>query len=61
MIVLNEAFHGRTIAAISAAPRSYMIEGFGPLVDGFDVVAIDNLNELRAKITDQTAAIILNL
>ena len=57
LIVMEEAFHGRTMAAISAAPRPYMIDGFGPLVEGFDVVPIGNLNELRAAITDETAAI----
>ena len=37
--------------------REKLIKGFGPLVDGFDQVAFGNLNELRAAITDETAAI----
>lgn len=59
MICSDGAFHGRTIAAISAAPRSYMIEGFGPLVDGFDIVKFNDVASLEAAITPETAAICL--
>jgi len=33
------------------------LNGFGPVVDGFDQVAFGNLNEMRAAITPETAAI----
>jgi acetylornithine/N-succinyldiaminopimelate aminotransferase len=35
------------------------MDGFLPAVDGFDQVAFGNLNELRAAITDRTAAILV--
>ena len=35
------------------------MEGFGPKVEGFDQVSFGNLNELRAAITEETAAILL--
>jgi acetylornithine/N-succinyldiaminopimelate aminotransferase len=57
IITVTSSFHGRTLAAISAAKGEKLIKGFGPLVDGFDQVAWGNLNELRAAITDETAAI----
>jgi acetylornithine/N-succinyldiaminopimelate aminotransferase len=57
IITVAGAFHGRTLTAISAARSEKLIKGFGPLVDGFDQVAFGNLNELRAAITDETAAI----
>jgi acetylornithine/N-succinyldiaminopimelate aminotransferase len=57
VITVTGGFHGRTLAAISAGRSEKLIHGFGPLVDGFDQVAWDNLNELRAAITDETAAI----
>lgn len=57
IITVTSSFHGRTLAAISAAKAEKLIKGFGPLVDGFDQVAWGNLNELRAAITDETAAI----
>jgi acetylornithine/N-succinyldiaminopimelate aminotransferase len=57
IVVMEGAFHGRTLGAISASKAEKMVKGFGPLLDGFDQVAFGNLNELRAAITPQTAAI----
>jgi len=57
IIVIEGAFHGRTLGAISASKAEKMVKGFGPLLDGFDQVAFGNLNELRAAITPHTAAI----
>lgn len=57
IIVIEGAFHGRTLAAISASKAEKMVKGFGPLLEGFDQVAFGNLNELRAAITPETAAI----
>jgi acetylornithine/N-succinyldiaminopimelate aminotransferase len=57
IIVIQGAFHGRTLGAISAAKSEEMVTGFGPLLDGFDQVAFGNLNEMRAAITAETAAI----
>jgi acetylornithine/N-succinyldiaminopimelate aminotransferase len=57
ILTVTGAFHGRTLAAISAARSEKLTKGFGPLVEGFDQVAFNNLNELRAAITDETAAI----
>ncbi|WP_445679265.1 aspartate aminotransferase family protein [Radicibacter daui] len=57
VITVGGAFHGRTLAAISAVKSAKLTDGFGPLVDGFDQVAFGNMNEMRAAITDETAAI----
>ena len=57
IIVIQGAFHGRTLGAISASKAEKMVKGFGPLLEGFDQVAFGNLNELRAAITPETAAI----
>lgn len=59
VITFEQSFHGRTLTAISAAKQEKLVKGFGPLVDGFDQVAFGNLNELRAAITPETAAICL--
>jgi acetylornithine/N-succinyldiaminopimelate aminotransferase len=58
-IVASGAFHGRSTTAIAAAKSEKMVKGFGPLLDAFDQVAFDNLNELRAAITPETGAIIV--
>ena len=57
VVTVGGAFHGRTLAAIAAARTEKLVNGFGPMVEGFDQVAFGNLNELRMVITDETAAI----
>ena len=52
-------FHGRTLAAIAASKTDKMTKGFGPMTDGFDLVAWENLNEVRNAITAETAAILI--
>jgi len=59
VITCRGAFHGRSLATISAGRQEKHIKGFEPLVDGFDQVAFENLNEMRAAITKETAAILI--
>jgi acetylornithine/N-succinyldiaminopimelate aminotransferase len=59
IIGFNGSFHGRTLATLAAAGNEKYLAGFGPPVDGFDHVAFNNLNELRAAITNETAAILV--
>jgi acetylornithine/N-succinyldiaminopimelate aminotransferase len=59
VITCTGAFHGRTLATISAAGQDKLLKGFLPEVDGFDHVAFANLNELRAAIGPATAAILV--
>jgi acetylornithine/N-succinyldiaminopimelate aminotransferase len=59
VICCEGAFHGRTLATIAAGGQEKHLAGFAPVVDGFDHVAYDNLNELRNAITAETAAILV--
>jgi len=59
VITCSSAFHGRTMATLSAAGNLKYLEGFGPESEGFDHVAFGNMNELRAAITPETAAILV--
>ena len=59
IITCEGAFHGRTLTTLSAAQNPKHIEGFGPITEGFDQVAFGNLNELRAAITPETGAILV--
>jgi len=59
ILTVRGAFHGRTLAAISAGGQEKHLDGFAPRVDGFDQVAFGNLNEARAAITPQTAAVVV--
>jgi len=59
VIACNGSFHGRTLATLAAAGNEKYLKGFEPVVDGFDHVPFENLNALRAAITPQTAAILV--
>lgn len=59
MISIEGAFHGRTLATIAAGGNKKHLEGFGPVVDGFDQVPFGNMNALRNAITPETAGVIL--
>jgi acetylornithine/N-succinyldiaminopimelate aminotransferase len=59
IICSNQAFHGRTMATISAAGQEKLLKGFEPAMDGFDHVGFGNLNETRAAIGDKSAGILI--
>ncbi len=57
-ITFHNAFHGRTIATITAAGGEKLVKGFGPLPTGFVHCALDR-DEVRSALDAQTAAIII--
>src|SRR6202051_4244207 len=59
VIGCHGSFHGRSFATLAAAGAEGYLKGFGPVMDGFDHVAFNNLNEMRAAVTDETAAILV--
>lgn len=59
VITFTGSFHGRTLATLAAAKQDKHMAGFAPMPDGFDQVAFGNMNELRAAITGETAAILV--
>ena len=48
IVVYEKAFHGRSIATLSATGNPKVQAGFGPLVEGFIRVPINNIDELKA-------------
>ena len=59
IITCTGGFHGRTLATLSAAKNEKHTAGFFPMLDGFDQVSFNNLNEIQNIITDETAAILV--
>ena len=59
IITFKGAFHGRTIATISAAAKPKYLEGFEPGLDGFDNVEFNNIEAVKNAITNQTAGILI--
>ncbi|MGH2858149.1 MAG: aspartate aminotransferase family protein [Solirubrobacteraceae bacterium] len=58
IVVLRDAFHGRTYGALSATPQESKQAPFAPLVPGFEVVAKDP-EALLAAVDRDTAAVLL--
>ena len=48
IVVYEKAFHGRSIATLSATGNPKVQAGFGPLVEGFIRVPINNIESLKA-------------
>ena len=58
-ICFEGAFHGRTLATLAATGNSHYLEGFGPVVDGFDHVPFNNMNAVRNAVGPNTCGIIV--
>jgi acetylornithine/N-succinyldiaminopimelate aminotransferase len=59
IITFTGAFHGRTIATISAAGKPKYIEGFEPALQGFDNVEFGNIEAVKKAINENTAGILI--
>jgi len=58
IVVVEQAFHGRTYGALSATPQESKQAPFAPLVPGFDVVAKEPA-ALIGAVDEGTAAVLL--
>jgi len=59
LITFSNAFHGRTMATISATDQAKMIDGFAPLLPGFKVVEFNDLEAALAAVDENTAGFLL--
>ena len=59
IITFDHAFHGRTLATMSASGKPGWDTLFAPQVDGFPKADLNDLDSVRALIDDQTVAIML--
>jgi acetylornithine/succinyldiaminopimelate/putrescine aminotransferase len=59
IITFTGSFHGRTFGAMSATAQEKIHGGFGPIVPGFVYVPFNDIEALKAAITDTTVAIMV--
>ena len=59
IICAKNSFHGRTYAAISSSGKSKLTEGFEPILGGFEQVEFNDIDDLKKKIDNETAAIMI--
>ncbi|WP_225228525.1 ornithine--oxo-acid transaminase [Bacillus sp. PS06] len=58
IIVCEDNFHGRTMAAVSMSSSDEYKRGFGPMLPGIKVIPYGDVEALRTAITPNTAAFI---
>jgi len=59
IITFEGAFHGRTVATLAAGGQKKYLDGFGPVMEGFDQVPFGNLEATKAAVTRETGAILI--
>jgi acetylornithine/N-succinyldiaminopimelate aminotransferase len=59
LITFHNAFHGRTMATISASNQEKMHHGFSPLLAGFKYAPFDDLEAAKALIGPNTAGFLV--
>lgn len=59
MIAMYHSFHGRSMGALSVTGNAAYQEAFKPLIGGVKFAEFNNLESVKAQITDKTCAIIL--
>ena len=61
IIVFEQSFHGRTFGAMSATGQDKVRQGFGPLVSEFITLPFNDVEQLKAAVDGETAAIMLEI
>ncbi len=61
VISMENSFHGRTLATLTATGQRRIQEGFEPLPEGFRHVPFNDLTAVEEAITDKTAAVMIEL
>jgi len=59
IVTFEGAFHGRTLATLAAGGQKKYLDGFGPVVEGFDQVPFGDLAAAKRVLGDETAAIMI--
>ncbi|MEI6154243.1 MAG: aspartate aminotransferase family protein [Deltaproteobacteria bacterium] len=61
IISMENSFHGRTMATLSATGQTKFQEGFSPLLSGFTYVPFNDMESLEKTVSSKTCAVILEL
>ena len=59
IIAMNHSFHGRSVGALSVTGNPHYQEAFKPLMGGVKFADYNDLDSVKALVTDKTCAIIL--
>lgn len=59
IIAMNHSFHGRSMGALSVTGNPHYQEAFKPLIGGIKFADFNDIDSVKAKLTEKTCAIIL--
>ncbi len=59
IISMQQSFHGRTMAALSATGQAKVRQGFDPILEGFDFVPFDDCRAIEQAIGPHTCGILM--
>ena len=59
IVAMENSFHGRTIATLSATGQKKFSEGFIPLVEGFTFVPFNDMKAVEKAVSEKTCAVIV--
>ncbi len=59
IISLNNSFHGRTVTTLSATGQDVFHNYFFPFTEGFSYAEANDIESVKAKITDKTCAVLI--
>lgn len=59
IIAMEHSFHGRSLGALSVTGNAHYQEPFKPLIGGIRFAKFNDLESVKAQITDKTCAIIM--
>jgi acetylornithine aminotransferase len=59
VVSMKQSFHGRTMATLSATGQGKVRKGFDPILEGFDFVAFNDIEELSCVVGPSTCAVML--
>ena len=59
IITMNDSFHGRTMASLSATAQKKIHIGFKPLLPGFKYIPFNDIAALKKNLTKKTCAVLI--
>jgi acetylornithine/N-succinyldiaminopimelate aminotransferase len=59
IISMEQSFHGRTMATLSATGQDKIRKGFEPILEGFEYIPFNDIDTLRKTINSSTCAVLL--
>ncbi|MBS3808825.1 MAG: aspartate aminotransferase family protein, partial [Desulfobacterales bacterium] len=59
IVAMDQSFHGRTFATLSATGQQKVREGFEPILEGFDFVPFNDFEKLEEAVNDKTCAVLI--